>query len=86
MQCAVSDPCSDGLNESCHSWKVVKNIEKRLKEFKHRDRLSNVDVGSVQNISNIEKRCRDLRTIVSFEEIDATDYSGGACCDKTTDD
>ena len=59
---------------------VVKHIVKGGQKFMHRDGLHNVEKGCVQNINNIKKRRRHVRTIDNFEEIEATIDSGAACC------
>ena len=58
----------------------MKIIVKRLTEFRHRDGLSKVVGRCVQNLNNIEKQCRHLRTIGCCEEIEATIDSGAARC------
>ena len=59
---------------------VVNSIVEGLTQFEHRDGLSTVGKRCVQNVSNIEKQRRHLRTIESFEETEATTDSGAASC------
>ena len=68
-----------GLRKIGTVGKVVKDIVMGRQTFKHHDGLFNVEGGCVQNISNIEKQRRHMRTVECSEEIEATIDAGAAC-------